>query len=399
MDAKKLQELLEAYREGRLEGEDFLLLRSFLETEEGAEELHNVWDKNFEVRDCDISQERRQAIYDRLLLDKRLKQTESDRTTKSIVLRSIKWSAVAAVFIMVGALCLWWYQGKLLKTTGAALVGQALEIHPGSQKARIEFEDGTFLELEHIHKDTLIADKGIRIFKKEDGSVSYAFEDTGRPLKERFNTIITPKGGIYNLTLPDGSKVSLNAVTKLRYPLEFAVAERTVELEGEAYFEVNKQKSEKGFKPFFVISGNQKIEVRGTEFNVNTYTDKYKTTLLEGSVVLHYPHTSQVKELRPSQQAVYAADRQLMTIHNVDPSYDVAWRNGKFAFDNASIYDVMEEIARWYDIEVQYEGDLSQVYYSGTISRFENFEQLLQLIEWTDLVTFKVQGRRVKVMK
>ncbi|WP_164108492.1 MULTISPECIES: FecR family protein [Sphingobacterium] len=397
MDKKELYALLKQYRAGTLDMENLSRLRHFLDTEEGRCMLSETWDDKFEpphyVED-DFIQSR---VFQNITDDQRIKPILYPH--KSFFRNSWYKIAVAAAFLLFGVVgALWWYTNDT-EMENRLSIQPTDTILPGSNKARIQFEDGSFIELDQITTDTVLADKGLHIFKRADGSVSYAYDDNGATQKELYNTIVTPRGGEYSLTLPDGSKVWLNAATKLKYPLKFAKDSRTVELEGEAYFEVAKQKSEHTAVPFYVSSGTQKIEVLGTQFNVNTYGSTYKTTLIEGRIAMHYTGIAKAKILTPSQQALHSVATGANTVQVVDPNYSIAWRSGKFAFDNVSIYEVMDEIARWYDVEVDFEGDMSQVRYSGSISRFEKFEQLLQLIEWTDLVTFKVHGRRITVMK
>lgn len=395
MDKKELYILVKQYRAGTIEKSDLERLRSFLETEEGVRSLEETWDDEFEpsyyVGDKPVQERVFQKISDDPRIAPVIAQPRPSFANK------FNKIAVAAALVVGIASALWWYDREQIVEVYATQKGET--ILPGSNKARIQFEDGNFIELDQITSDTIIADKGLRIFKAADGSVSYAYNDDGAIRRELYNTIVTPRGGEYSLILPDGSKVWLNAATKLKYPLKFAKDSRMVELDGEAYFDVAKHKEAHSSVPFYVMSGKQKIEVLGTQFNVNTYGSTYKTTLVEGRVAMHYEGVSKTQFLTPSQQAVYSTRTGINTVKVVDPSYSTAWRSGKFAFDNVSIYEVMDEIARWYDVEVVFEGDMSQVRYSGSISRFEKFEQLLQLIEWTDLVTFKVQGRRITVMK
>ncbi|MBL1411026.1 FecR family protein [Sphingobacterium faecale] len=397
MDKKELYILVRRYRKGTIDADSLARLNLFLETEEGRRLLEETWDDELEPAYYIGDDLVRSRVFQKIANDSRI---IPELTTGRSAIRT-KWYRIsaAAALLLIGAVCaVWWYSNE--ETAKNRLAMQETEtIMPGSNRARIQFEDGSFIELDEIMSDTVLADRGLRIFKRADGSISYAYDDNKAVQRELYNTIVTPRGGEYSLTLPDGSKVWLNAATKLRYPLQFEDDNRTIELDGEAYFEIVKQKNENHAVPFYVVSGNQKVEVLGTQFNVNTYGAMYKTTLVEGSVAMHYKGLSGNHTLKPSQQAVFSVQTGTSTVQYVDPSYSIAWRSGKFAFDNVSIYEVMEEIARWYDIEVSFDGDMSTVRYSGSISRFEKFEQLLQLIEWTDLVTFKVDGRRITVMK
>lgn len=364
--------------------------------------LYDSWDEEFEAWTGDKDLERNQdALFERMLADKRIVSilAQHKGKKKGMILPWRRLVAAACLLLLSGLAAFWFYRQIPTIDADKDLANQQHIIQPGSNKARILFEDGSFVELEKIKQDTFLQDQGLRIYKQADGSIAYAYTATKETQKPVYNTIVTPKGGEYSLVLPDGSKVWLNAASKLRYPLSFGADSRTVELEGEAYFEVEKVKKQDTSIPFYVQTKDQKLQVLGTKFNINSYNNKIKTTLIEGAVALHYAHQAKPKHLKPSQQSDYSVNEKDIQIKDVDPSYSIAWKSGNFAFDDASIEQVMEEVARWYDIDISYQGDMSKIRYSGTISRFEKFEQLLQLIEWTDLVTFKVDGRRVTVMK
>ncbi|MDR2282296.1 MAG: FecR family protein, partial [Sphingobacterium sp.] len=230
MDKKELHILLKQYRAGTLDVENLSRLRDFLDTEEGRRMLSETWDDEFEplhyVQD-DLIQSR---VFQKITNDHRIKPILSPNTP--FFRTSWYKIAVAAAFLLLGSIgVFWWYTNDT--EAGDRLSMQSTDtILPGSNKARIQFEDGSFIELDQIRTDTVLADKGLHIFKRADGSISYAYDDNGATQKELYNTIVTPRGGEYNLTLPDGSKVWLNAATKLKYPLKFAKDSRTVELDG-----------------------------------------------------------------------------------------------------------------------------------------------------------------------
>jgi transmembrane sensor len=209
-------------------------------------------------------------------------------------------------------------------------------------------------------------------------------------------TAATKRGQTYTVTLPDGTKVWLNADSKVGFPSQFSGKQRSVSLEGEAYFEVARDK----LRPFIVKSKMQTTEVLGTHFNISAYKDRedVTTTLVEGSVWLkNFSVRGRVSEvvLKPNQQAKLS--ESVFRVGNVVAEDAIAWKNGYFNFNDQKIQDIMQIIARWYDIEVSYEGNVTTDGFNGKISRFKNISQVLKLLEDTKLVHFKVEGRRVIV--
>jgi ferric-dicitrate binding protein FerR (iron transport regulator) len=209
-----------------------------------------------------------------------------------------------------------------------------------------------------------------------------------------YNTISTPKGGQYQVTLSDGSKVWLNAASSLRFPATFSGKERKVELTGEGYFEVAHNKK----MPFHVTVNDLDVEVLGTHFNINAYADEsaIKTTLLEGSVKV--VKGNETKIIEPGEQAsVTTSEDEINVKQQVDLEQVVAWKNGIFQFERADIESVMRQISRWYDIDVDYHGRVSE-HFGGTISRDVNISDVLKMLEMTGGVNFKIDGKKVIVM-
>jgi len=400
LDKQVLHNFLVKYRSGNLTKEETRALKNFLDTPEGQSLVSEVWDKDYETIPIDNDADLQDRVFRRIKADERVLNTtdivEMERRPKRLWVKI----GVAASILLALTISATLFFIQQQTPEGEKIHVHMPEIKPGSDKARIVFDDGSFIELDEVEDGTVIEDKGIRIVKRGDGTIAYERSDREHLHELIYNTVVTPRGGEYRIVLPDGSRVWMNAASKLKYPVTFAADVREVELEGEAYFEVVKKNTHTGKRiPFIVRTHEQHLEVLGTSFNINSYNQNIRTTLVEGAVALTYPHTKNVQYLKPSQQSTYSQKNRKLSIVKVDPYYNIAWKGGSFAFHNASIQEVMEDIARWYDIDVVYQGDLTAVRYSGTISRFENFKQLLQIIEWTDLVTFKVDGRRVTVMK
>lgn len=272
----------------------------------------------------------------------------------------------------------------------------AAPIVPGGNNAMLTLANGTRITLNDKNTGTLAREMGVKITKTADGQLVYQSIPQGsKSAADQFNTMETPRGGIYQVYLPDGTHVWLNSETRLKYPVAFAGAERKVELTGEAYFEV----AHNAAKPFRVVSNNQLIEVLGTHFNVNAYPDEQssKTTLLQGSVKVIATESGVSKTIVPGQQAVL---RQTgIQLHMVDTDNALAWKTGLFRFDNEPVRTVMKKIARWYDVEVVYRDDVDDLRFGGTVSRFTDIQKVLSKLELTSTINFKIDGRRIIVMR
>jgi ferric-dicitrate binding protein FerR (iron transport regulator) len=215
------------------------------------------------------------------------------------------------------------------------------------------------------------------------------------PTEVLYNTVSTPRGGQYQLTLSDGSKVWLNASSSLRFPTAFPGTERRVEITGEAYFEVAGNES----KPFVVdIAGKGEVEVLGTQFNINAYEDEpaIKTTLLEGKVKVSESNGSQSSVLKPGQQAQLANGIRVMD--NVDMEEIMAWKTGWFYFDRQELPAIMRQVSRWYDVDVRYEGRISKKSFSGIVGRDNDIKDVLKIMENAG-IRFRIEGSSITVLQ
>lgn len=269
------------------------------------------------------------------------------------------------------------------------------KINPGSNKAVLTLSDGKQIVLDDTQNGR-IADQGdASIRKTAEGNLIYEVKGTdlsgekaGKPV---FNRMTTPRGGQYQLILPDGTKVFLNAASSLKYPTVFDQKERRVELTGEGYFEVAGNRE----KPFLVnVNGAQEIEVLGTHFNVKAYPDDkdIRTTLLEGSVKINYKDRHVL--LKPKYVAVNDLKGNLL-VKQANIEQVMAWKNGLFVFDNVNLKEAMNMAARWYDIEVDYRGNVAQKKLWGTVSKYKTITELLDKIKFTTGINYKIEGRRV----
>lgn len=277
------------------------------------------------------------------------------------------------------------------------------DILPGNNKAVLTLADGSRISLDDAANGLLASQGSIAITKTDNGEIVY--ENNSR-LKSKdvvakavTNTIQTPKGGKYQVRLPDGSKVWLNSASTLSYPTAFTGKERKVKLSGEAYFEIAPDKN----VPFRVISNGQIVEVLGTHFNINSYADEdfTKTTLLEGSVRVILNSNSdfigKTKMLKPGEQSLTNVKNAGIKVENADTEKAIAWKNGYFKFKNTPIQEIMREVERWYDVELVYEGEIPTDEFTGFISNEVNISAVLKILEQSGGVKFTVKGKKIKV--
>lgn len=274
----------------------------------------------------------------------------------------------------------------------------ANKIVAGSNKAILTLSDGKQIVLTDVNNGELAEQGNTRISKTAGGKIIYQPSSApGSGAEDRavvYNTVSTPRGGQFQVVLPDGSHVWLNSISSITYPSSFSGKERVVQLKGEAYFEIAKNPE----KPFKVdVIGKQQIEVLGTHFNVEAYLEDHeiKTTLLEGSVKL-MAQNKQVK-LKPGQIAVNDLNRNLI-IKQADIEEVMAWKNGLFVLNDVNLRDVMKKASRWYDVDVEYQGNISNKKLWGTMSRYKDITELLDNIAITSSLRYKIDGRRVILM-
>lgn len=298
-----------------------------------------------------------------------------------------RWVAAASIVILLATWQLLEHSGggKPTKPILASEYGQ--DALPGTNKARLILSDGSSLVLED-GADSLFMEKGIAVQRNSNGSLLYSNQENSEAMA--WNELEIPNGGEYKLVLADGSKVWLNAASKIRYPVQFAGPERRIELlKGEAYFEVAKNKE----KPFIVVANRMQVQAIGTAFNINTYTNAdsgVSTTLTEGRVSVGT--SAGAIMLQPGLQlkmnaagnAVVQADVEAVT----------GWKNGLFVFNYTPLDEVMNQVARWYDVQVQYDRRFTtKPFFTGEIKRNLPLSQLLQMMELTGIARFKIQNR------
>lgn len=302
-----------------------------------------------------------------------------------------KYTAAAAI-VLVGSFCLYFgFKQKNLKQRFAVqketkILPDAL---PGTNKAVLTLADGSTVELDSAHIGVLSKQGKSIVNNTSNGKLIYTAGNTGDEAIPQINTLATPRGGQYQIVLPDGSKVWLNATSSIKYPTFFNGKDRRVEITGEVYFEVAKNAA----MPFIVKTSNTEIEVLGTHFNVMAYDDENatKTTLQEGAVKIRSANWSGT--LKPGQQAIQSK-QNVNTIKEVDVDQELAWKNGLFQFADDDIQSIMRKVCRWYDLSVVYEGDIPVKQYSGRISRGVKVSELLNMLKYTG-VNSEIKGKSI----
>jgi transmembrane sensor len=315
-----------------------------------------------------------------------------------------RWISVAAIALVLAGIGGYFLLNN--KKDAAPVVVKTptpADIPPGRDGAILTLADGRQVVLDSLGNGVIATQNGTQIELK-NGALAYN-KDAGS-MAPVYNNLTTPKGRQFQLILPDGSRVWLNAASSIRYPTAFSGKKRQVAITGEAYFEVAHDKT----KPFIVDipsttggSEGSSIEVLGTHFNVNAYDNEQaiKTTLLEGSVKIVKRQTANGKEnpilLKPGQQAIASANSPLTIDHSPDLDKAIAWKNGYFNFEDASLQEVMRQLERWYDIEVVYEKNIPDIQFGGKMSNDVSLSGLLQSLKEME-VHFRVEGRKLIVM-
>ncbi|OFY43274.1 MAG: hypothetical protein A2X18_13100 [Bacteroidetes bacterium GWF2_40_14] len=370
---KTLTKLIRKYRRGIATSEEAAFLDKY----------YSYFDREVKISDS-YSQEEKEILGNKIFKEIRAKiENPPVRTNISVYFRKSYRYAAAAILVM---LCV----GALL------LLEKTNDIGPGGSKALLTLDDGSTIVLEKAGSGTLATQGNTSIIKQESGLLAYDISASISVDDEIVgtNTITTPLGGEYQVILPDGTKAWLNAASSIKYPTAFKGKERVVEITGEVYLEVSKDKT----KPFIVkVDGMTEIKVLGTHFNINAYPDEgvVKTTLLEGSVQVTNPSGAPVT-LSPGQQST--TDSQgIILVQNVDIDAVVAWKNGTFQFNSLSIDEIMRQISRWYKVEVIYQNEKPLGEYSGIVSRNTNLSEVLDMLQLSG-IKCKIDRERLIVL-
>jgi len=389
MPSSELRGLLEKYINDTISAEEFKELWASLEDRRFDDEWYSSIEQVLRDKKMQGLSDPEQMTA-RLAQIRSLMDTDGQTAQRKPVVRHIaRYAAAAAIIIMAAGTYLLSHHSKTGNPIAVSVPQAPAPIKPGTQKAILTLADGSTVALDNAANGMIAQQGATQVLKLANGQIRY---QTGQNTADKnnaaiqgkpaYNIMSTPNGGQYQLTLPDGTNVWLNAASSITYPCAFTGDERKVKITGEVYFEVAKDKS----KPFLVTAGDQEIEVLGTHFNVNAYTDEdhIKTSLLEGSVRVNNVL------LHPGQ--AFAQGKTMAT--NVEQ--DIAWKNGVFNFNNQSLAQVMRQLARWYDLEIVYPQGVPQKEYGGEIGKNLTLDQVLKGLENSG-IHFILNGRRLTV--
>jgi transmembrane sensor len=412
--SQRIQHLLQLYAANQASREEVEELFVWLKEQEGDDALKKfIFDTaNKETHNTTLQQSDWDSIW---------QSVESATTAKApakIVRpfwhsRLLRLTAAAMVLVMAGWAWFYFSRPKQNATPAVVTVTTKKDISPGGNKALLTLGDGTTIVLDTVQTGLLALQGQTTITKLNDGQIVYAVSNSLPTSREGrgealYNTVTTPHGGQFQLVLPDGTKVWLNAGSSLYFPATFSASIRMVQLTGEAYFEV----AHNAQKPFIVnVNKKEEVTVLGTHFNINAYEDEnaIQTTLLQGSVKVgsrqwavgsgerqRAGKKEQSVILKPGEQVSLSQSSQLSQPIPVQTNGVIAWKNGYFRFKDTGIRELMRQVERWYDVEVEYRTDRTDQYYTGVVSRSQNISALLQTLELTGTVHFQIDNHKAK---
>lgn len=365
--------LVQRYLKKQLTDQELELFTELLEAGKLDDQLSKAWNADSEITEAD--------------------ELDFIHTQRPRLLW-LKAVAAAAIIIVMCAVGGYFYFQKDASTETANLAVHRNDAEPGGNKATLTLSDGSKISLTDANNGVLAKQSGVKISKSKNGELVYSIiESEAKNLG--YNTISTPRGGVYQVYLPDGTRVWLNAASSIKFPTSFAhLKQRKVELIGEAYFEVAKNKK----LPFIVSTDRQQIQVLGTHFNINSYSEEeeLKTTLLEGSVKVF---AGNVMLLKPGEQAnVSRKGSGNVKVSTANLAEVMAWKNGFFHFEKDNLHAVMRQLSRWYDVEVIYETERKDDEFMGDIPRGIKLSEVLKMLSFEG-TQFKIDGNKLIIKK
>lgn len=407
MQTDQLKILIERYLDESITTADKALLASMLDEEHHADAFRAILEEELKNGRFELEPDEatglaiRQQVLQQMHEDDTEPLTGSAPVARMHRLRPWYW-AVASAIILAGAGMLYFSMDNKTENTPVAVV--AADVPAGREGAILTLEDGSQLVLDSM-KNGKIADQNGSSIHLSNGSMTYQPKE-GADNKVVYNTMSTPKGRQFQFTLPDGTKIWLNAASSIRYPTTFNTKQRQVYISGEAYFDVAKDVS----KPFIVSVDKQaEVQVLGTSFNINAYSNEadIKTTLEDGMVKVKNISSSipaisnRELVLKPGQQAIVSTDNNVsspaITLEqNADIEKITAWKKGIFNFEGSSLVQVMKELERWYDIDVVYEGNPPAIRFYGKMGKDLSLKDLLEALDKSK-VKFELNGKTLTV--
>lgn len=353
-------------------------------------------------KDLDLNQSQARKVLANIKADPRFQESVTVIKSKTRIVNLFSNLAkIAAVIMLFGTVGFYFInKRKTVANKNEVAAIKPADILPGSNKAILTLANGSTIVLDSKANGTVARAGKVQVNKVANGKLVYnalAGSTKAKVIDNTlvYNTLSTPRGGEYQVVLPDGTHVWLNSASSLSYPIEFAANDRRVKLTGEAYFEVAKNKD----KPFYVTSNNVQVKVLGTHFNISAYKDddEVKATLLEGSVQIS--KNNSLSLLKPGQQAVVNNDADMIKVSEANIKEVMAWKNGYFIFNDDNITTIMKKVSRWYDVDVEQKGTFANQNFGGTFYRTKSINELLKNLGKIGKVHFKIEGRRITVME
>jgi len=390
--------LLRKFLDDNYSDEEYEQIKDLLRKPEAQQTLEEITREDWEsgTRKHIPSQKLMDRWSDRLLTTIETGQQRTSRTRWNNGRSLLKYAAVFIGMMLIVGLPFYIFETSNNKL--AQIQHDEDRVLPGADKAMLTLADGSVVSLSDAEVGTIALEGGLEIEKRDDGSISYKVKKQERTSEIAYNTITTPRGGQYSVILPDGSKVLLNAASSLTYPIHFSDHERRVSMTGEAYFEIEKWKSTKGSKsvPFIVESERQQVEVLGTKFNINAYKEEksVETALVEGSVRVTSALNGKAVTLVPGQKSVLDGS---ITVQTADMQKHLAWTTGKFVFKGESLGNVLRQISRWYNLDIECPPQLESRQLTGIVSRSTPIDALVKTIESISKVKITNKERRLIV--
>lgn len=398
MTAELVSDLLLKHLQDKLTAEDQALLDRWLEASSDNQELFQSINDEEQLRELMVFYQEASA-HEGIIFKKiqALLPAEDEGKRKPLIrmASSYKWIAAACILFCIGTWGLVWHLNSR-KQRGAEIAANVPDIQPGREGAILTLSDGRQVVLDSLGNGVVAIQDGTEVVLDKNGlAYSQAASSNAAPV---YNTLTTPRGREFQLTLPDGTRAWLNAASSLQYPIVFTGNERRVMVTGEVYFEVAANSS----KPFKVVTGETEINVLGTNFNINAYEGQaVKATLLTGSVKVISGASGVL--LTPGQQALVKAGAgsqqdNIKIVPHADIDKVMAWKNGIFNFEDVTFEEAMDQLERWYDIEVAYEKQVPDIRFGGKLSRDMPLKGLLKSLEETE-VHFRIEnGRKLIVL-
>ena len=330
-----------------------------------------------------------------------------EQVKKESTLNRMPYLQVAAsiLVIFLFSTTIYFYRSSLASKSQlpiAQSVAKLEDKQPAKNIAILTLGNNSQIVLDEASSGEIAQEGGVSILKTDKGELVYKIRNSNKLSTNdlnKYNTISTPMGGKFKVILPDGSLVLLNAASTLKYPVHFDEKLRKVSFTGEAYFEIAKLEDKRKKRvPFYVYSNDQIVEVLGTHFNINSYdNEEYsKTTLLEGSVkITNEKSAATAKILKPGQQAVIKRGDVQTKVMIADEAQALAWKDGYFLFKNTNIKDVVNELERWYNVDIQYEDEMEFENITGYISRNVKISSVLKMLQLSGIVNYEISGSKI----